>query len=152
MKKVPIYNTKKCTEKDGKVTGCEEKTISVTRSSSVSDTVLMMTTCLKEGGCGTKVTVGGKHLKHKFPKGTLLCLTKVEMAFGMCNTCCCKGGMIQLKNAATLLHQTPGYGCARVHNMMDWASSTALSGFRVKKTLEVLGMNRRLISGNGCLD
>merc|ERR1719163_1291788 len=50
QKKVAVFDVTKC-EKKGKAVTCKEKTISITRASSVSDTILSLTTCYKKEGC-----------------------------------------------------------------------------------------------------
>ncbi len=51
-----------------------------------------------------------------------------------------------------LVHTTPGYDCAKAHQISDWLSGFAMSLYRTKSVIDTLGVTRGNERGNGCLD
>jgi len=150
-------NRKTCDPKPEKSSSKRKsRSMDLKPTSSVTDTVLGISSCNKKTGCRIRNTkeaakkTGKKFVYVKYR--TIMCLARADITFGLCNTCCCKGGMVQYKVGVSLLHKTSGYGCAKNHQLMDWIISMGASGFKLKKVVEMLGMNRVSMSGNGCLD
>jgi hypothetical protein len=129
--------------------------IDIPRTSETSDATLVYVTCAMKGrkkhqDCALGHTKQGQVGYAR--KGDVLCVMKLELEFGLCSTCCCKGGMIRFKKSMQILHKVQGYNCAKHHMLTDAMMSAGINGYRLMKTVVRLGLNREKHYGNGCLD
>merc|ERR1711924_462424 len=84
-------------------------------SGGMTDTVIAFSSCNQKHGCQIFNKKEGKLAYVRFR--IIMCLVKANIMFGVCNTCCCKGGMVQYKVSVSLLHKTSGYSCAKQHTL-----------------------------------